>query len=122
MPTQENNLLKAELRHFTSSQEYFRNPLFRGFIYTEGVKYLAEKAQAYWLIDYILSNQLHQTLRGQRFQVWKIHVNHEDKAIITVDDGDGNKLVQFRIPFTDFPLIHFSLWLVDKTLLLPSEY
>jgi hypothetical protein len=39
-----------------------------------------------------------------------------------VDDGDGNQLQQFRLSFTDFPFEHFTLWLVDSVLMLPSEY
>ncbi len=122
MPKTENHQLKAELRYFTGSEQFYRNPLFPGYRYTEGVQYMAEKAGAYWLIDYILSNQPDKQLKEQRFQTWKIHVTHEDKAIITVDDGDGNQLQQFRLSHTDFPFEHFTLWLVDSVLMLPSEY
>lgn len=122
MPKTENHQLKAELRYFTGSEQFYRNPLFSGYRYTEGVQYLAEKAGAYWLIDYILSNQIDKQLKGQRFQTWKIHVTQDDHAIITVDNGDGNQLQQFRLSFTDFPFEHFTLWLVDSVLMLPSEY
>jgi len=115
------NLLH-ELRYFTGSEQFFRNPLFPGFVYTEGVQYLAEKAQAYWLIDYVLSNQYEPQIKAQPFQVWEITVKEDDSATIRVEDGNKNKVKQFELNYTDFPLKEFSLWLVDKTLLLPSEY
>lgn len=114
--------LKAELRHFTGSETFYRHSLFRGFIYTEGVQYLAEKAGAYWLLDYIFGNQELAILKGQPFQVWKITVNEDESARISVEDGNDNELAVFPLHYSDFPLEAFTLWLVDKTLLLPSEY
>jgi len=43
----EPNQLLEELAHFTGTTKWFRNPLFSDFLYTEGVKHLAEKAEAY---------------------------------------------------------------------------
>lgn len=114
--------LKAELRQFTGTEQYYYNPLFKDFKYTDGVKFLAERAGAYWLLDYIFSNQPHRSLRGEAFQVWKIRVNQDDSATLTVEDGNDNVLTTFRIEYTDFPLEEFNLWLIDKVLILPSEY
>ncbi|MCO6490872.1 MAG: hypothetical protein J5I98_20810 [Phaeodactylibacter sp.] len=114
--------LKAELIQFTGTEYYYFNPLFRQFRYTDGVKFLAERAGAYWLLDYIFSNQSHKSLRGQGFQVWKIRVKQDDSATITVEDGNNNVLKRFRLEYTDFPLEEFDLWLIDKVLILPSEY
>lgn len=114
--------LKSDLRHFTGSEQFYHNPLFKGFVYTEGVQYLAEKASAYWLIDHIFANQMLDVLKAQPFQVWNIIVHENASAIINVEDGNKNKLTFFTLGYTDFPLQEFSLWLVDRTLLLPSEY
>ncbi len=114
--------LKAELRQFTGTEQYYYNPLFKDFKYTDGVKFLAERAGAYWLLDYIFSNQPHRSLKGETFQVWKIRVNQDDSATLTVEDGNDNVLTTFRIEYTDFPLEEFNLWLIDKVLILPSEY
>ena len=40
----------------------------------------------------------------------------------TATDGMDHELAAQAIPFTDFPLEEVSLWLVDGTLMLPSEY
>lgn len=114
--------LKAELRQFTGTEQYYFNPMFKRFKYTDGIKYLAEETGAYWLLDYIFSSQPHGNLRGEEFQVWKIKVNQDDSATIIVEDGNDIVLTTFTIDFTDFPLKEFDLWLIDKILILPSEY
>lgn len=114
--------LKTELRQFTGTEQYYFNPMFKRFKYTDGVKYLAETAGAYWLLDYIFSSQPHKNLKDQPFQVWKIKVNEDDSAAIAVEDGKDTVLSTFTIVFTDFPLEEFDLWLIDEILILPSEY
>ena len=121
MNKDEINALKLELKQFSGGGDFYRNPLFRNYVYTEGVRHLAEQAGAYWLIDYILSNQLDPKLIVQPFQVWKMLVQ-DDSAAVTVEDGNDNQITTFTIGYTDFPLKEISLWLIDKTLLLPSEY
>jgi len=116
------NQLKQELQQFTGSEQFFRNPLYKHFIYTEGVRYLAEQAGAYWLIDYIFSNQHDAILKAADFQVWKIKVENNHTASIQVEDGNDNLIKVFALEFTDFPLDAFTLWFIDGTLLLPSEY
>jgi hypothetical protein len=120
MPT--NNNLINELSQFTGTEQYYYNPLFPPFRYTDGIKYLAEKTGAYWLIDFIFSYCEVPALDGEAFQVWKLIVDANDSALIKVEDGNNNILKEFKIPFTDFPLPRFELWLVDSVLILPSEY
>ena len=114
-------VLKAELRQFTGSETFYSSSLYRGYVYTEGVKHLAGEAEAYWLIDYILSYQLDPNLTEQPFQVWKMTVQ-DNSATISVEDGNDKNIATFSIAYTDFPLEEITLWLIDKTLLLPSEY
>lgn len=121
MDKQEAYNLKRELQQFTGSETFYRNPLFSKFIYTEGVKFLAEKAGAYWLLDHIFIHQTLAVLKGQSFQVWKLTVK-ANSATLIVEDGNDQQLTSFVIPFTDFPLEEFTLWLVDNTLMLTSEY
>lgn len=113
--------LLAALAHFTGTTQWYRNPMFSSFSYTDGVQFLAEKAECYWLIDYVFSNQLISELKSVPFQTWKIFVV-ENSAIIKVDDGNGKILKEFKIPYTDFPLAEFTLLFTDNVLLLVSEY
>lgn len=114
------NLIQ-ELKQFTGTEQWYRNPLFPKYLYTDGVKYLAGQAGAYWLIDYIFSNQSLRVIQEQDFQVWKLIVD-DGRAIIKVEDGNENLIKEFKISYTDFPLKEFSLWFMDSVLLLPSEY
>lgn len=114
--------LLADLKQFSGSEEFYFNPLFRKFRYTEGVKFLAQNANCYWLLDYVFSNQHDNVLKANEFQTWKIQVIENHKAIITVEDGNHKKLKSFKLDFTDFPLAEFTIWFINDTLMLPSEY
>jgi hypothetical protein len=63
------NDLQEKLGQFIGSETFYRHPLFRKFVYTEGVQYLAEKAGAYWLLEYIFSNQTDEKIKAEEFQV-----------------------------------------------------
>ena len=115
-----------ELRQFTSTEQYYRYML--GFLLTDGAKFVAEKAGCYWLIDILcLTTREH---RNEEFQVYKITVNEDNSFIISVEDGNGNKLKKHNLPmhgpFTDFPLKTFTFWVCRSgdnwVIMLPSEY
>lgn len=114
--------LKADLRQFTGAEHYYYYPLFPKFRYTDGVKFLAEEAGAYWLLDYIFSNHTNSNLLEQPFQAWKLKVNENQSAQIIVEGYNDQIIDQFKIGFTDFPLDEFELWLIGMVLILPSEY
>ena len=115
--------LETELQQFCGGSEtFYRHPFMRKFIYTAGVQYLAEKGGAYWLIDYVFSNQIDPKIKDQPFQAWIIKVKENKTATITVEDGDKQVVKRFNLSFTDFPIEKFSLWFIDNTLLLPCEY
>ena len=113
--------LLNDLRHFTGTTKWFRNPLFANCLYTEGVQYLAEHGECYWLLDYIFSNQRLKVIAAEEFQVWTIK-KEESKATITVGDGNDNIVKTFKIPFTTFPLEEYTLWMIQGRLILKSEY
>ncbi len=103
------------------TEQWFRH-WSRRFTYTEGVRYLAEEAQAYWLIDLVASWCPHPSLRREAFIVWKLQVRPDHSAIATADDGNGRVLATQEIPLSDFPLDEITLYLTDNVLLLTSEY
>ena len=112
------------LEQFIGSETFYRHWL--GIVYTEGVKYLAEEAGAYWLIDAIASWQTSPKIKRdpmlQRIQFWRLRVNPDNTAVLTCErDSDDIALTQ-KIKFTDFPLESITLYLSDRVLMLPSEY
>ena len=80
--------LAEELEQFIA----FRNgcdQVFRhwlGFKFTDGVKYVADKAGAHWLIDaigsYQPSSKLRSNQRLQEFQLWELKVDLEAKTAV----------------------------------------
>lgn len=113
--------LAADLRQFNGSENWHRHGLCRNIIYTDGVKYLAETANAFWLIDKIATNQMDPKIRANEFQCWKLKLDGT-RATLTCDDGDENVLHTEEITFTDFPLPEIDLWVEGSTILLPSEH
>lgn len=115
------NQLLAQLAEYRGSTQFFYNPHFPQYRYTEGIKYLAEAAEAYWLLDFIFSHQLTPDIGNEEFQVWELKVI-DDKGFVKVGDGNDNIVAEFEIPYTDFPLSEYTVWFVTSVLMLKSEY
>lgn len=134
-PSQQAAMLLAELRQFTGDLERYRHPLNRRLIYTPGVKFLAESAGAYWLIDAVaswLGTQQYQAAvaadsRVQDLHFWKLRVRENDSATLSARvDADIAPFITQEIEFTDFCLESIDLWCgfdgTHWTLYLPSEH
>ncbi|MFA5036659.1 MAG: DUF6876 family protein [Candidatus Izemoplasmatales bacterium] len=107
-----------QLDGFTGTEHYYNS--FTGIKYTDGVKFLADNAECYWLIDAIGSYQ--DKWGDTPFQIWTLTVK-EGKATLTMkEDTDQPLLITQEIPFTNFPLEKIELWCIDGVLILPSEY
>lgn len=91
-------------------------------IYTDGVKIAAEKLDAYWLIDLIVSHQYNPAVRNTPFQHWKLERVAGDKFVAICEDGNDGEVTRQEIEYSDFPFDIFSLWLTNGILLLPAEY
>ena len=106
--------------HNGSENFYCHKPSL--MLYTDGVKELAEKAGAYWLIDLIISHQCHRDINLERFQVWDLKRVQDNVFTILATDGNHNKVISQEIPFSDFPYDLATIWLVDGCMMLPCEY
>lgn len=117
-------LTTADLSHFTGTNQYYRHWAMR-LVYTDGVKYVANDADAYWLLDAISSYQTRTFLKDpmlQEFQVWKLTVNANDTATLVCERDTNDVVVTQEIAYTDFPLDEIKFYLVTGVLMLPSEY
>lgn len=112
--------LETELRQFSGTENYYKQ--WTGeFVYTDGVKYVADKYGAYWLLDVIASWQVEEKVKKELFQVWQLTVQG-NRGIVEMFDGDTKTAIAKQIiPYTDFPCL-IKLYLTDGVLLLPSEY
>ena len=111
-------LNEADLNNFTGTLHYYKH--LSGYNYTDGIKYLAEQGNAYWLIDKILFTTKHKK-ELQDFGVWKLSVDNKS-ATLSCEDGNYNKLYEEKIGYTDFPLNKIELWFENGVLILTSEH
>lgn len=118
MNTQE---LQTNLSQFIGTEKYYR--ITQRHLLTDGTKYLAEKAQCFWLMDAIASHlpkQFHDY-----FAVANLKVN-ESRAVLTLDDGNGNVFASQDIEYTDFPMSEMKFYCAFDgeywVIMLPREY
>ena len=116
------SLSLADLKQFTGSENWYRHGLIQSILYTDGAKHVAQHGNAYWLLDEIATSQLIAKIAAEPFQVWTLKLRSDNGASLRCEDGNNNQLFHKLIPFTDFPLDEITLWLADRTILLPSEY
>lgn len=114
-------LTKADLEQFTGTSCYYRHWL--GLRYTDGVKFLVDRAGAYWLVDTIALHQPNclKDSMLQEFQFWKLKVENQSGLLICERDTEDVYLSE-QIPFTDFPFADMTFYLSGGVLYLPSEH
>lgn len=116
-------LTANDLRQFTGTEQWYRHGLVRHVLFTDGAKYLADRADAYWLLDEIAFAQRgDKRVAAEAFQLWTLRVSADQSATLTCEDGNGHAVLTKRIPVTDFPLPTIRLYFTDNVILLPSEY
>ena len=123
MSTTTKTLNSADLAQFTGSEHWYRHPLNRAIVYTDGARYVAETVRAYWLLDEIaLIQRYNKRVAAQGFQVWKLEVKADQSGVLTCEDGNDNVVCTKQIEYTDFPGAGISLYFTNNTILLPGEY
>lgn len=107
---------------FTGTENYYR--LNRKCLLTDGTKYLAEGAGAFWLMDAAASHLLE--LGTDDWFVQVVLKVTGSSAVLTLEDGNGHVRARQEIPYTDFPIPYYTLYACwnreDWVLMLPSEY
>ena len=119
--------LITDLRQFTGTTQWHRWSSLTKLVCTDGAKYLAEEAGAYWLLDAIASHQntsaLKDSQRLQELQVWLLVVSPNKSCRLTcAEDSDIAPVIVQDIELTDFPLREIKLYVCNNVVLLPSEY
>jgi hypothetical protein len=136
MAKMEPGALEAALANFTGTEQWTQHALARNLLMTDGVIFLREKAEAFWLIDAIASHiATNPRLQREHFQCWTFEKYAADLAVpnrphrLFVTDGKSDKpLVVQELEYTDFPLSEVKFYAVwdggfnKFVLMLPSEY
>lgn len=130
-------VIEDGLRQFYGAEFYYHASLHGGVVYTEGVEYLAESAQAYWLIDAIASYYgsdemrlaLASDVRLHSMHFWKLEkiAGDRNQALLTARaDSQCGPFIEQHISYTDFPLNEVQIWSgfdgIRWVLYLPGEH
>ena len=68
------------------------------------------------------SYQTREFKSSYRFQLWKITLSEDNKAIVTCKEDTGKpNIVEQKIEYTDFPF-DYEFYVVDGVLMVKSEY
>ena len=118
---------EIDLSQFYGSENLYRFNALTKSVLTDGTKYLAEVAGAYWLFDAIDSHVTTQGLNEKtEFVVATLKKVGDSDAELTLDDGNGLIWATQYIPLTDFPLEEMKTYAIYNgtawTHLLTSEY
>ena len=115
--------LESNLIQFTGTTKYYR--LLATFAVTDGVKYLMDHADCYWLGQLYGVHLKDTEFNLHPFTILNM-VRKGQGAMITIEDGNGGVLSQQAVNWTDFPLASITLyasWSGDYWVgMLPSEY
>ena len=110
------------LAGFSGGETFYRHSIVQSVVYTEGVQFLAERAEACWLLDEIAVAQILPRVKTEEFQCWVLKVAQNKSATLTCDDGNGRVILSKQIEYTDFPLAEIKLYCTGNTIMLPGEY
>jgi hypothetical protein len=116
--------LHRHLAQFSGTERYHRT--HPGLLATDGAKYLADAAGAYWLLDIVWSVL---PRIADEFAVLELTVEEGTRrAVVVIHDGREPETTYHRqdIPYTDFPLPKIKLYIQqnerERVVMLPSEY
>jgi hypothetical protein len=117
------NELKKELKNFCGSEVLYQYSfLWINFYYSEGCRFVFESAKSYWLLNLIASWQDSILDVDKAFQTWELKKISDKNWVIKCTDGNKRELCRQELSYSDFPLDHIKLWLVNGVLMLPTEY
>lgn len=102
----------SDLNQFIGTTEWYCHS--SGFFtYTSGVKYVAQKAQAYWLLDLIAKAQTTTIIKKdqmlQEIQFWKLQVKANHTALLICERDENDVALTQPIEYVDFPLPEIKL-------------
>ena len=111
------------LKHFIGTQQYWEHFIPGSFRLrlTDGCNFVRQEAGAFWLFDMIASYQHDDRINLNPFQIWQLS-KKEDYWSLECRGDNGQHMLTARIGFSDFPIDHIEIWVLDGIALLPSEY
>src|SRR5690242_20562122 len=97
------NTVEFQLEHYVGPQRYYPHQRENAILFlTGGCKYVAEKAQADWLFDILLSYQQDRRIREEALQVWTLESQPGGGWLISCTDGYETVLLTHYLTYSDF--------------------
>ena len=122
------------LSQFYGTQAYHRLSIFsKRLVATDGVAWLCQNAECFWLFDAIASHQPRamKDPKGmlQDMQFWTLKKDGKGGCLLKCERDTDDVFITQEIPFTDFPLDEVKIWIERGELadgpymvaMLPSE-
>ena len=115
-----------QLSQFSGTDHYYK--IMPNVLMTDGAKFVADNGGAYWLMT-DLAVHCAELTEKETFIVATLQVTRtatSSHAILKLDDGNDNILVEQIIEYTDFPLDEIKLYACYNgdmwVIMLPREY
>lgn len=123
--------IKSGMSGFYGTSAYHRVTIIPGLVATDGVAWLCQNAECFWLIDEIARAQRLPVIRKnkalQSIQFWRLTVA-DSKGVLVCCEDEGKPVYEKEIKYTDFPLPEIDIWVGSngpsqpKVAMLKSEY
>jgi len=98
--------LENNLSRFTGSENYYR--VMPRLVITDGVQYLVNQANSYWLVSAIYSHLMSNAIYSD-FVVARLTVS-EKTADLVLDDGNDQVIARQAIEYTGTPLDEVTIY------------
>ena len=123
--------LQEGLRDFYGTEAYHRfSMLFRNHVLTDGVKWLCENAECFWLVDAIASYHAKcmkdKSLQGIQF--WRFKGDPVSKTgTLTCERDENDIVITQNFEYQSFPMTEQKFYVKPDgnglwVIMLPSEY
>ena len=116
--------LGSALSRFSGTTTHYQH--MTGFLYTDGVQFLADTYKTHWVLREIFFANYPTPFAD--FQIWKLKrvikrgKKRTNAFVLVCEDGDYNHLKTIQISSSDFPADFVELWFSGTVLYLPSEH
>ena len=115
------NEMRSEMQQYIGTVSY-HNLSLTSLLATDGVRIVAEKAEAFWLIDAIGSYQTNPKVQALAIQFWTLEVKDNQAVLFCVEDCGMPRIVEQEIKYTDFPDGNWKFYVQQGIMMLPGEY
>jgi len=108
--------IQEGINHFHGTEAYHRIIMSRKLLATDGVAWLCENAESYWLMDAIASHQ-NKAMKDsmlQDMQFWTLTKNVDGNGAVLICERDTDDVaIKQEIEYSSFPLDEIKIW-VEK--------